>query len=205
MGLAYAVIFPLGVLIARYKRVLGLQKRALGTAIWFRLHQIIQGFGGMLVIAGFTIGLSMVRHHFTKELWNQPWPVSWHAVMGIIIFILTFLHFFVALLRPPVRGGLLGGFSEPKSGSNWEEKTWQRKGFDFFHHWNGRIILLLAIPQIVDGIRLITTMHTGQYWAYAIWAPFVVGFFLVFFILEVLTCVLFRKNMSGADIGRLFL
>jgi hypothetical protein len=66
-----------------------------------------------------------------------------------------------------------------------------RKIFEFVHHWLGRIILILAIAQIAAGIREIGVSP----FAYGIWVPFLVTFFIISIVLEI------RLRMKPKDEG----
>jgi hypothetical protein len=92
---------------------------------------------------------------------------TYHAGLGTAIFLFTIIQLIMGYARPHKEAG------EPLSTG--------RKVFEFIHHWLGRSILLMAVAQIAAGILELGVAP----FAYGIWVPFVVTFFIVSIILEV--------------------
>jgi len=89
-------------------------------------------------------------------------------VIGTVILILTVFQMASGYLRPHK--------GDPPSGG--------RLVFEFFHHWNGRILLILSIAQITLGIIELGVNN----FAYGIWLPFLLILFLTAIILELRMC-----------------
>jgi len=121
MGCAYALLFPIGVMVARYAKN--------QNAWWFKIHFFLQNFAFCIVLAGIIIG------YYIPEIQFQQ--ATWHAPLGTVIFILTFFQVVSGYVRP---------HKSPEV-----DITIPRTIFETFHHWNGRSILLLALAQIIAG------------------------------------------------------
>jgi len=125
MGTAYALFFPLGLVVARYG------KSESGT--WFKVHFFLQNYAFVIMLIGVIIGYTLPDPglHFSS--------FTYHGVLGTIIFALTIVQLIMGYARPHKEKG--------------EAPTVPRKVFEFIHHWLGRSILLMAIAQIAAGIR----------------------------------------------------
>jgi len=122
MGTAYAILFPCGLLVARYGRD--------AKGLWFKIHFFLQNYAFLVMLAGVIIG-------FTLPV-IQYGSFTYHAILGTIIFGLTVIQVLIGYLRPHKKPDI--------------EITIPRRIFEFVHHWLGRAILLAAIAQIVAGI-----------------------------------------------------
>jgi len=151
MGTAYAVLFPLGLIVARYGKGEG------GT--WFKIHFFLQNYAFLIMIAGVTIGYTLPDIHFAS--------FTYHGALGTAIFIFTVIQVAMGFARPHKEKG--------------EAVTTGRAIFEFIHHWLGRSICIMAIAQIAAGIK---ELGVGAF-AYGIWVPFVITFFLISISLEI--------------------
>jgi len=154
MGTAFALLFPIGLLFARYGKAEG--------GFWFKVHFFCQIYASIIGLVGIIIGYSMPEVQFQTRF---------HAQLGTVIFIITFIQVVMGLLRPD---------HTPKG----ETPKPQRRVFEFAHHWLGRIICLAAVAQIAEGIMELGTAP----WSYAIWIPFPALFFIMAIILEIRLC-----------------
>jgi len=162
MGVAYAIVFPLGLMIARYGK---------GRADWwFKGHFFLQNYGLILMIIGVCIGYTLPALQYNS--------FTYHAILGTIIWVLTLVQVVMGYLRPHKEPG--------------EDITPQRMVFEFFHHWLGRSILILAIVQIIAGIRELEVAN----WAYGIWVPFLGTFFILSIIMEVKLATQLEKPLD---------
>jgi len=123
MGTAYTVLFPLGLMVARYGKS--------ETGTWFKAHFFLQNYAFIVMLVGIIIGYTLPEIQFAS--------FTYHAVLGTIIFVFTVVQISMGYARPHKEKG------EPLSPA--------RRIFEFVHHWLGRIIVILAIAQIAAGIR----------------------------------------------------
>jgi len=153
MGTAFVILFPLGLLVARYG------KSEAGT--WFKIHFFLQNYAFIIMLTGIIIGYTLPAIQFKS--------FTAHAPLGTVIFILTFFQ-------------MASGYLRPHKG---DPPSTARLVFEFFHHWNGRIILILTIAQIALGIIEIGVNN----FAYGIWLPFLLVIFFTAIILEIRNCM----------------
>jgi len=100
-----------------------------------------------------------------------------HAVIGTVILGLSVIQVLIAFFRPHIKP------DKPKSRN--------RKIFEIFHPWNGRILGVLGVVQIYFGIFAIG-VHKGTYeWVLYIYSGVVVITILIVGILE------FRRFRKG--------
>ncbi|CAF0779763.1 unnamed protein product [Didymodactylos carnosus] len=137
----YGVIFPFGYIVGRY---------APDTAIRKPLHMILQIFGILLTICGFSFGVHSVRApswlHF-----KHP-----HAIIGIITFILTIIQFVMGLI-----GAVFIKKRHPENNRREEsvkhvqEEPWQAETpWRLGHVGLGTLVLLLGLINISLGVFL---------------------------------------------------
>jgi len=126
MFIAWGILLPFGVLWARYTR-------SLENDIWFLVHRPCQYFGFVLSTAGIILGYVMVG--------TFQFRVVAHSVIGTIIFAGSILQ-------------VVGAFFRPHKKKD-EPITNARKAFEIGHHWNGRVLVLLSVAQIILGIYAI--------------------------------------------------
>jgi len=137
MFISWGLILPFGILWARYTR-------DLPDNLWFKVHRITQYSGFTISIAGIILGYVMLGpYHFRKVT---------HAVIGTVILVLSFFQVLIAFFRPHIIPD--------------KPKTKNRKLFELIHHWNGRILALLAVVQIYLGIFAIGYDKTHEWVLY---------------------------------------
>jgi len=129
-----------------------------GSGIWMKCHWFFQIYASVIGLTGIIIGYTLPVIQF---------ETGWHGQLGTVIFILTFIQVFMGLTRPHKVPG--------------EDPTTPRLIFEVVHVNLGKIILLMAIAQIVAGIQELGTPP----WSYGIWAPFPGMFFIIAIILEI--------------------
>jgi len=121
---SWGVLLPCGMLWARYAR-------NLKGDIWFQVHRAVQYFGFTISIAGFILILIASPDRYGM------YP---HHIYGTIIITLGLCQVLSAFFRPHKKEG----YAISRS----------RVIFEYFHWWNGRIVLLAAIYQVYSGILL---------------------------------------------------
>eukprot|EP01125_Pyxidicula_operculata_P020988 TRINITY_DN7905_c0_g1_i1.p1 TRINITY_DN7905_c0_g1~~TRINITY_DN7905_c0_g1_i1.p1 ORF type:complete len:687 (+),score=141.88 TRINITY_DN7905_c0_g1_i1:466-2526(+) len=149
MIVSWGIILPLGMFISRYGRKL--DQRIMGYSMWVMLHPVFQFTGYCLALAAFIIALTMVGDaHFSTP---------WHGQLGILIMVMGTLQVMVAGMRPPKDS--IGDKGIPFIKHNPK----LRKLFEYFHWWNGRIVLVIAVIQIFEGLRIINWTNGVAGWA----------------------------------------
>jgi hypothetical protein len=128
MFISWSVILSFGVLWARYAR-------HLPDAIWFKVHRVTQYGGYVVAFSGFIVVLAGSKSKFGSAA---------HHVVGLLIMIFGLAQLVVAFFRP-----------HKEQGSNLSAK---RAMFEYFHWWNGRILVLGVVYQVISGIAL---LHPG--------------------------------------------
>jgi len=159
MFVSWGLILPIGVFCARYLR-------SFPEALWFKLHRPLQYGGFVVALAGIILGYFMVG--------SNQFRVLGHAILGTIILALSLAQVVVAFFRPHKE------LNEPT--------TSERFAFEIFHHWNGRILVLLAIVQIFLGIYAIG-YDIFQPWIIPTYAAIVGIPLLSLFIVEIINCI----------------
>jgi len=125
MGTAYALLFPLGLIVARYGKS--------ETGLWFKVHFFLQNYAFIIMLVGVIIGYTLPTSYLHFK------SFTYHGALGTAIFIFTVIQVVMGYARPHKEKG--------------EPLSLPRRIFEFIHHWLGRIILILAIAQIAAGIR----------------------------------------------------
>jgi len=140
MLIGWGLGLPFGLLWARYARRI---PNTMAKDIWFRVHMPNQYFFSAFVMVGVVIGYTQVAigggEHFTTQF---------HGVLGTCIWVLMVFQVIVAYFRPHKEAG------KPVSP--------QRTAFELFHLWNGRIMALAAVAQIIEGMRVIGWFGDGN-------------------------------------------
>jgi hypothetical protein len=158
MFISWGLILQFGILWARYAR-------SLPNSIWFTIHRPTQMLGYLLSLGGIILAYIMVDLHFR---------VAAHALIGTIIFSLSFFQILVAVFRPHKEEG--------------QPVTTVRFAFEIFHHWNGRILALLAISQIFLGIKAIKYDESHS-WLIPFYGAIVGMTLFIILIVEIINCV----------------
>jgi len=105
--------------------------RNLGDLIWFKVHRVTQYSGFVIALAGIILAYIMVDPSF-------HFRVVAHATIGTVMLILMV-------------GQVIGAFFRPHP----KPVTSARIAFEIGHHWNGRVLVLLSVAQIILGIYAI--------------------------------------------------
>lgn len=171
--LGWGLFLPCGAILARYLRHM--------EPLWYYLHVVIQFLGFILGIAAIVVGLSL-NHRLQAHITS-------HKTIGIFVLVfailqvflitlasLTMLKFYYAraeihtapaciiwLLSPQV----MAFFARPSKDSK------NRKYWNLYHFWIGRIAIFLAAVNIVLGIHI-----GGEGSAWKIGYGFILGFII---------------------------
>jgi hypothetical protein len=145
MVLAWAVLLPLGVIVARFFKITSQQKWPveLDNKVWWHAHQALQYGASVLLIAALAL------------IWRPIHADSpWHNWLGWIVIAACVIQFVSAWLR-----GSKGGPTDPRpdgslSGDHYN-MTLRRRLFERLHKSIGYIALLLSMAAISSGLWLV--------------------------------------------------
>ncbi len=143
MVMAWGVLLPLGILIARYFKVLPSQDwpARLDNKFWWHAHRSLQWAGVLLA----SLGLCLVWPHGQNES-----PLGRvHMATGLLVMLLGWLQILGGLLR-----GSKGGPGEPSLRGDHYDMTPQRIWFERLHKGLGWLSLLLALASMGAGLVL---------------------------------------------------
>ncbi|MEM1345030.1 MAG: cytochrome b561 domain-containing protein [Pseudomonadota bacterium] len=139
MVLAWGALFPLGILVARFWKVLPRQDwpRELDNQVWWRAHLALQYSGGIAMLVGLTLIL-MTDAGDTA-----------HAYIGWVVVGFASLQFLAGWLR-----GSKGGPTDDSLRGDHFDMTLRRLAFEYFHKFAGYALVALALWGIVSGMWL---------------------------------------------------
>ncbi|CAK0760549.1 hypothetical protein CVIRNUC_002780 [Coccomyxa viridis] len=137
MAVAWGALAPAAILIA-YKFKDQLHTRGL----WFQLHRAMMALAYVMQLAG--VALVSVPIHQTG-LHNYMRQTKIHISIGLLVQCLAFLQVAFALI------------GRPHLDSSY------RRSWNAAHWWNGRLLLLLGIVQIYDGLLLYRSDAADQW------------------------------------------
>lgn len=147
MFIAWGILLPIGILIARYTKNIGPKDR------WFKLHRVIQSIGLLCSIGGFVAAIIMVT--------SGKFSIAHHFI-GIVVFALGLQQPFNAVIRPHI------------DASNPRHKTRSRTIWEFLHKNLGRLAVILGGINIFIGLKLIRAPF-GAIIGVAIWDTLLIG------------------------------
>lgn len=96
--------------------------------LWFKLHYSIQTVALVMYVIAFALIVSYVG-----DVGNKHFSIG-HAILGLIIFIMGLLNFIAGVFRP-------------------HKGTPMRPYFEFLHHNNGRIAVVLSFINVFTGLH----------------------------------------------------
>ena len=143
MVLGWAVLIPLGVLAARYFKVMPGQDwpARLDNKAWWHAHRGLQWLGLLLAMLGLLLVLPHAGQHGAAA--------QNHARLGWVLMSLAALQLLSGLLR-----GSKGGPSEPQLRGDHYDMTRHRIWFERLHKGLGWLLLGGSMGVIVSGLAL---------------------------------------------------
>lgn len=141
MVAAWAILLPLGVLAARYFKVMPRQRwpHELDNRTWWHVHRGLQYLGMSLVLLG------------TLLAWNEGKQTSavavWHHWLGWAVVLLGWGQLVSAWLR-----GSKGGPTSPELRGDHYDMTPHRRWFERVHKSLGWLALLAAVVTVALGL-----------------------------------------------------
>lgn len=176
MVLAWAVLAPLAVIVARYFKVLPGQDwpRELDNQIWWRSHWMGQTAVSVLSVLGFGLILSTSR------------TLGLHGVLGYLVLVLMAAQLGLGIFR-----GSKGGPTAPASdgstrGDHYDMTPW-RVMFEWVHKTLGYLTLILATIAVLLGMW----EANAPRWMWAAILPWYAGLIIL--------CLLFEKQGRTLD------
>lgn len=142
MVTAWGLLLPLGVLVARFFKVLPWQDwpRETDNRLWWQAHLWLQYSGGILMLAGFgTLMAGRGWHGIAHP----------HALLGYLVLSIGAAQFAAGWLR-----GSKGGPTAAILRGDHYDMTSRRRIFEYLHKSLGYIALLLACAAILSGLWL---------------------------------------------------
>lgn len=137
MVLAWGVLAPVAVLIARFYKVLPGQDwpRELDNQLWWRVHWI----GQSIVLALTLVGAALIL--------SGTVPSNPHGVLGYAVLLLVMAQVTLGFFR-----GTKGGPTAPSlRGDHYDMTPWRRM-FEVVHKSIGYLLILLAVLTILLGL-----------------------------------------------------
>ncbi|WP_282607511.1 cytochrome b561 domain-containing protein [Pelagibius sp. Alg239-R121] len=150
MLFAWLVLIPIGVLAARFFKVLPRQDwpRQLDNQAWWKLHQFTQYSGVVLMLIAVYIAVSE-----SGEL-----GLSIHGILGLAAVILACGQVLSGWLRGS-KGGPTDRNATPDDTSSWRgdhyDMTGRRLSFEAWHKCGGYLAMGLAFAAIATGMLMI--------------------------------------------------
>lgn len=171
MLLAWGLLVPLGIVIARYFKVLPGQDfpRELDDQFWWNWHRILQ-YGGMLAAVAALI--PVLRAH--RDGIND-----WHSAVGFAALGLGWLQVLSGVLRGS-KGGPVDDDGRPnpleKIRGDHYHMTLRRRIFEFVHKTGGYLAVLAGCAAVALGLVAVGA-HWVAWLAFACWLGALTGWF----------------------------
>ena len=157
MVLAGAVLFPVGVMLARYYKVTRRQNwpEELDNRFWWTGHRLTQYLGmGLMTGAVGVVWMECSGGGFAE--WPcRPSPMTQHALIGLTVLAVGWIQIALGLAR-----GSKGGPTDPNASPD-DPRTWRgdhydmtprRILFEWMHKLLGYATLVLAVIAILTGL-----------------------------------------------------
>ena len=171
MVIAWSVLFPIGVLVARFLKITASQDwpRELDNKFWWKGHLVCQISGGVIMLIGFLLILLQVSALSFD---------SFHSVAGWLLVVFGCLH----MLSGKFRGSKGGPTAPAPDGSlhgDHYDMTVRRKCFEYYHKYFGYVLLLGSVAGVITGMWI----ANGPVWMWigmALWWSLILVFFYIF-------------------------
>ncbi len=145
MVLIWVVLFPVGILAARFFKVMPGQDwpRELDDKRWWRTHLTTQYAGGALLLIA--LGLALYATGSIQGLVGD-----FHHILGWIVAFLAALQFMGGWLRGTKGGPTDRGLDDSLCGDHYD-MTRRRRLFEYAHKTGGYLAFLVACAAIITG------------------------------------------------------
>lgn len=140
MVMAWGLLFPAGILIARYAKVTPRQRwpEELDNKFWWRLHLLLQSLGSLLMLLA--LGLIVIVAQGGSSLAHWHAVGGWSLVAGVVIQV--------------VGGRLRGSKGGPGIPGDHYLMTRRRLVFEYVHKTLGWLALVLSVPVVLAGLAV---------------------------------------------------
>ncbi len=157
MVVGWAVLLPVGVLVARFFKVMPQQDwpRELDNKQWWHLHRGLQYLGLALITLGIYMAWGNAR--------GETLLAVWHARLGWVVVALGGLQVLAGWLR-----GSKGGPGDPSLSGDHYDMTPRRLKFESVHKPGGYLALVLSVVVIVFGL-MVADAPRWMWLALAMW------------------------------------
>ena len=174
MAVAWLVLLPAGVLIARFFKVRPGQDfpRQLDDQFWWHTHRILQFLGA---------GLAGLAAWWVYDARNGviDWPLL-HVQLGVAALALCAAQIVIPLFRG-TKGGPTDEFADPEDPLTWRgdhyDMSLRRRLFEAWHKNCGYVAMILAVGAVWTGIEL---AGLEEWWKWGVVLS--VGMFVALFI-----------------------
>ena len=157
MVLAGAVLFPIGVILARYYKVTPRQDwpAVLDNRFWWVGHRLTQYLGVGLMTAAVGVVWASCAGGDPAGWPCRPARMSPHSLLGLTVLAIGWAQVVLGLVRGS-KGGPTDGDADPDDPATWRgdhyDMTPRRLVFEWSHKLLGYVALLLAVAAIVTGL-----------------------------------------------------
>lgn len=168
MVLAWGILCPLGVLVARFFKVMPRQDwpAQRDNRFWWHSHLGLQYLGGILMLIALAV---ILAGHGVGGL------ASPHAWLGYAVLLLGGTQFLAGWLR-----GSKGGPGEPSLRGDHYDMTPRRIAFEHLHKSVGYLAILLAVAALLTGLW----QANAPRWMWIVLGGWWLGLLLVFLLLQ---------------------
>jgi len=144
MVLAWAFLLPLGVIIARFFKIMPRQDwpREVDNLAWWRSHLYLQISGGVVVL----VALLLILTNPGRVFHIHP-----HAVLGWTVVVFCLFQFIAGIYRGS-KGGPTEVAADGSMHGDHYDMTTRRRIFEYFHKTVGYAAIVLAAVTIFTGL-----------------------------------------------------
>ena len=172
MTLAWVVIFPTGILIARFAKITPRQEwpKQLDNQVWWHSHWALQSIGGIGVITALWL------------VWDSPEPgiTAWlHRTMGWTVVSFCAMQFLAGWLRGS-KGGPTDLAGDGSMKGDHFDMTYRRLAFEYMHKFLGYFALFLSWTTAGLGLWYVN----APIWMWLVLSLWIVVLFIAFILLQ---------------------
>jgi len=148
MVLAWGVLIPLAVLMARFGRI--------KDPLWFKVHRAFNTLGIVLGFVGIIVAFLMISAgHFLAV---------GHALIGVLVTLLGVQQ--------------VNAFCRPHAPADPALKSKSRNRWELWHKNSGRLALILGLVNPFIGLSFLVNFSSAAFIIYTLWVAFLVAVFV---------------------------
>src|ERR1700722_3161054 len=100
MVFAWIIFAPIGILIARYGRLLhiGVRRKLFGDTIWFQVHRLALSLAALATLLGFFLILNQSQSTWV-DVDSDGQLLYTHSILGVLIVCFAMVQVWMALFR----------------------------------------------------------------------------------------------------------